>query len=87
MLSLDVLYHDDVDQEKAVAELARVLHPQGFLVLNLPAFPALAGRHDTAVSGARRYTASEVRAAFTKALELNPNRLWAKQQLDKTPAK
>jgi tetratricopeptide (TPR) repeat protein len=29
----------------------------------------------------------EARAAFTKALALNPNRAWAKQQLDKTPAK
>ena len=29
----------------------------------------------------------EARKAFAKSLELNPNRLWAKQQLDKTPAK
>ena len=28
----------------------------------------------------------EARAAFTQALKLDPNRLWAKQQLDKTPA-
>jgi tetratricopeptide (TPR) repeat protein len=30
---------------------------------------------------------AEARAAFTKSLELNPNRAWARQQLDKTPAK
>jgi tetratricopeptide (TPR) repeat protein len=30
---------------------------------------------------------ADARQAFTKALELNPNRVWAKQQLDKTPAK
>ena len=30
---------------------------------------------------------AEARNAFTKALELNPNRAWAKQQLEKTPAK
>jgi tetratricopeptide (TPR) repeat protein len=30
---------------------------------------------------------AEARQAFTKALELNPNRAWTKQQLDKTPAK
>jgi Tfp pilus assembly protein PilF len=30
---------------------------------------------------------AEARTAFTKALELNPNRAWAKQQLEKTPAK
>ncbi len=29
----------------------------------------------------------EARKAFTKSLELNPNRVWAKQQLEKTPAK
>jgi tetratricopeptide (TPR) repeat protein len=28
---------------------------------------------------------AEARKAFEKALELNPNRLWARQQLDKTP--
>jgi tetratricopeptide (TPR) repeat protein len=30
---------------------------------------------------------ADARQAFTKALELNPNRAWTKQQLDKTPAK
>ena len=30
---------------------------------------------------------AEAREAFTKSLELNPNRAWTKQQLDKTPAK
>ena len=29
---------------------------------------------------------AEARKAFARSLELNPNRLWAKQQLDKTPA-
>ena len=29
---------------------------------------------------------AEARKALAKSLELNPNRLWAKQQLDKTPA-
>jgi tetratricopeptide (TPR) repeat protein len=28
----------------------------------------------------------EARKAFAKSLELNPNRIWAKQQLEKTPA-
>jgi len=29
---------------------------------------------------------AEAHKAIAKSLELNPNRLWAKQQLDKTPA-
>jgi hypothetical protein len=28
----------------------------------------------------------EARKEFQRALELNPSRVWAKQQLDKTPA-
>ena len=30
---------------------------------------------------------ADARQAFAKALELNPNRVWTKQQLDKTPNK
>lgn len=30
---------------------------------------------------------AEARQAFAKAIEINPNRIWAKQQLEKTPAK
>jgi tetratricopeptide (TPR) repeat protein len=30
---------------------------------------------------------AEARQAFAKSLELNPNRIWAKEQLEKTPAK
>jgi tetratricopeptide (TPR) repeat protein len=30
---------------------------------------------------------AEARQAFAKSLEINPNRVWAKQQLEKTPAK
>jgi tetratricopeptide (TPR) repeat protein len=30
---------------------------------------------------------AEARQAFAKAVEINPNRIWAKQQLEKTPAK
>jgi tetratricopeptide (TPR) repeat protein len=29
---------------------------------------------------------AEARKAFAKSLELNPNRVWTKQQLDKTPS-
>jgi len=29
---------------------------------------------------------AEAREAFTKSLALNPNRIWTRQQLDKTPA-
>ena len=62
VLSLDVLYHEGVIEKRALAEMGRVLRPGGLLVLNLPAFEGLRGSHDVAVSGARRYGASQVRA-------------------------
>jgi ubiquinone/menaquinone biosynthesis C-methylase UbiE len=61
LVSLDVLYHEGLDEKMALAEFYRVLKPGGFLILNLPAFDALRGRHDIAVGGARRYTSNQVR--------------------------
>ena len=34
----------------------------------------------------RSNQAAEAQKAFERSLELNPNRVWAKQQLEKTPA-
>lgn len=61
VLSLDVLYHEAVQPERAVAEMARVLKPNGVLILNVPACSVLRGSHDRAVGGARRYSACQVR--------------------------
>ena len=61
VLSLDVLYHAQVDDELALHEMLRVLRPGGLLVLNLHAYDCLRGSHDVAVCGARRYRACHVR--------------------------
>jgi SAM-dependent methyltransferase len=61
VLSLDVLYHEQVDEHRALKEMARVLKPGGVLIMNLPAFDCLRGAHDHAVGGVRRYTACKVR--------------------------
>jgi len=66
VVSLDVLYHSGLDDDKGAGEFARVLKPGGFLVLNLPAFSCLTGSHDVAVSGARRYSAAQVRRLLEK---------------------
>lgn len=60
ILSLDVLYHAEVDEKQAMMEMLRVLKPGGLLIMNLPARECLRGSHDTAVSGARRYNSCHV---------------------------
>lgn len=62
VLCLDLLYHADVEEEGALAEICRVLRPGGLLVLNLPAFDCLRGVHDAAVCGVRRYNMCQVRS-------------------------
>ncbi len=61
VLSLDVLYMQGVDDEKALAEFRRVLKEGGILLVNLPAFECLRGVHDRAVRTRHRYTAPELK--------------------------
>ncbi len=57
-VSADVLCHEAVDPVRALAELGRVLRPEGRLVVNMPAYQWLASAHDHRVRNARRLTAS-----------------------------
>lgn len=58
--SMDVLQHEAVDQDKALAEFHRVLLPGGYLLMNLPANRHLFSSHDVAVKTVRRYNRREV---------------------------
>ena len=58
--SIDVLYIRGVDDERAMSEICRVLKRGGLIVLNVPAFEMLRGRHDEAVHTRHRYRKSEV---------------------------
>ncbi|MBI1865558.1 MAG: class I SAM-dependent methyltransferase, partial [Nitrospirae bacterium] len=54
---LDVLYHREVDESRALSEWRRVLAPGGTLYVSDSALPCLEGPHDRAVHARERYTA------------------------------
>jgi len=59
--SFDVLYHRAVgDYRDALAEFRRVLRPGGRVLLRLPAYDWLRGRHDAVIHTARRFTAGQL---------------------------
>jgi|GEM_PF-77361 SAM-dependent methyltransferase len=59
--SFDVLYHRAVpDEQPALRETARVLKPNGRLLIRLPAYEFLRSKHDRAVHTRRRYTSRDV---------------------------
>ena len=71
IFSADVLCHEQVDEHRALRHFHRSLSPNGWLILNLPAYRWLLSRHDTAVSNTRRYTATGVRRLL-KAVGFRP---------------
>jgi SAM-dependent methyltransferase len=60
VVSLDVMYHRQVDPQHMLVECARILRPGGLLILNLPAYEWLRSYHDEHVQTARRYTLSSL---------------------------
>lgn len=67
LLSCDVLGHHGLRREPTLRYFFDLLRPGGTLLLNLPAFPWLRGRHDEAVRLAHRFRPAEVRAACAQA--------------------
>jgi SAM-dependent methyltransferase len=67
VIAADVLCHAAVEPARALAEIKRVLRPNGRLLVNMPAFRALMSAHDARVHNARRMSASETRTMLEAA--------------------
>jgi SAM-dependent methyltransferase len=63
---LDVIEHTD-DDVAALAELGRVTHGSGRLIVTVPAHPRLWSRHDEVNGHRRRYTSRSLRTAAVAA--------------------
>lgn len=65
VVSVDVLYHQWVEDDKAaIKELLRVLKPGGILLLKLPAYEFLRSSHDLVVYTKKRYTKKDLLKLF-----------------------
>jgi SAM-dependent methyltransferase len=65
--SFDVLYSlADADEERAIAEMFRVLKPGGAALINVAAMPILTGDHSVLSREQRRYTRASLRAALER---------------------
>ena len=72
--SFDVICETGVDDEQALQEFARALKPGGGLLLRLPAYHWLRGKHDVAVHIQHRFTRGELKTKLT-ASGFAPERL------------
>ena len=67
IVSTDVIYHQGVDQQKAISESYRCLQEGGIFLVQVPAYRWMRSAHDKRVFGARRYTRGEVEGILRDA--------------------
>lgn len=67
IVSFDVISEADVDDARPLSEFARLLKPGGHVLLRLPAYPWLRGKHDQAVATLHRYTRPEITRNLQRA--------------------
>lgn len=67
VIAADVLCHAAVEPPTALAEIKRVLRPNGRLIVNMPAYRSLMSAHDARVHNARRMNVAETTAMLREA--------------------
>lgn len=66
VLALDLIEHLE-DDAAGLAEAVRLVQPEGFLLVTVPAFESLWGNQDVVSHHKRRYTASSLARTFERA--------------------
>ncbi len=66
IVSFDVICERGVHDEQALSEFARILKPGGLVMLRLPAYDWLRGKHDVATHIFHRYTRDEIGAKLRR---------------------
>jgi SAM-dependent methyltransferase len=74
IVSFDVICETGVDDRLALREFARALRPGGHVLLRLPAYSWMKGKHDVAVHVQHRFRRSEIAAKLCQ-VGLAPQRL------------
>ena len=64
--SFDVICERGVHDERALSEFARILKPGGLVMLRLPAYEWLRGKHDVATHISHRYTRGEIKGKLKR---------------------
>ena len=67
IVSFDVICEKGVRDERALGEFARILKPGGLVMLRLPAYDWLRGKHDVATHILHRYTRREIGAKLRRS--------------------
>ena len=65
--SFDVICEIGVDDGTALREFARVVKPGGLVLMRLPAYQWMRGKHDIAVHSAHRYTRGEIKTKLQRS--------------------
>src|SRR5512143_3753111 len=67
IVSFDVICERGVHDDQALSEFARILKPGGLVMLRLPAYDWLRGKHDVATHILHRYTRGEIGAKLRRS--------------------
>ena len=67
VLSIDVLYHNEVNEHSALLEFYRCLKAGGRVLVHVPAYQWLYSYHDRQVHTRTRYSVSQLRRAMNQA--------------------